>query len=89
MDNSEVFHDAFVKMINFAKEHLSKGQFGEYIYLMYVHGVKNVFIEEVPVYKNVEYNGCVLYKYIDGMRYVVKCDVKHDAMPRETGTKEV
>lgn len=73
MNNSEVFHDAFVEMIDFAKEHLTKEQFNEFIYTIYTRGIENAPIIETPVYENVEWNGCVLWKRIKGMGYKVEC----------------
>ncbi len=73
MDNSKVFHDAFVKMIDFAKEHLTKEQFNEFIYTIYAYGIENVSITEIPMYENIEYNGCVLWKRIKGVEYKVEC----------------
>lgn len=74
MDNSKIFHDAFVKMIDFAKEHLSAEQFNELIYDIYICGIENVYIEEIPVYENVEYNGCVLWKRIKSIEYKIECN---------------
>jgi hypothetical protein len=73
MDNSKEFHDAFVKMIDFAKEHLSEEEFNELIYKIYTCGIENVYITEVPVYENVEYNGCVLWKRIKSVEYKITC----------------
>jgi hypothetical protein len=74
MDNSKEFHDAFVKMIDFAKEHLSEEEFNELIYKIYTCGIENVYITEVPVYENVEYNGCVLWKRIKSVEYKIECN---------------
>jgi hypothetical protein len=64
-------HDAIIKLVNFAKEHLDEKQFGEFIYQLYTRGIENVFISEVPVYKNVEYHGHVLIKYIERTDYMI------------------
>ena len=74
MNNSKAFHDAFIKMIDFAKEHLTKEQFNEFLYTMYTCGIENVSIIEIPVYENVEYNGCVLWKRIKGVEYKIECN---------------
>ena len=73
MNNSKEFHDAFVKMIDFLKTHLSEEEFNEVIYKIYTCGIENVYITEIPVYENVEHNGCVLCKRIKGMRYKITC----------------
>jgi hypothetical protein len=73
MDNSKEFHNAFFKLIDFAKEHLNEEQFKQFIYDMCICGIENVYIEEIPVYENVEYNGAVLWKRIKGMRYKITC----------------
>lgn len=72
-DNSKEFHDAFVKMIDFAKEHLTKEQFNEFVYTVCTCGIENVYITETPVYENIEHNGCVLWKRIKSIEYKVKC----------------
>lgn len=86
MDNSKEFHDAFIKMINFAKEHLSGEDFNELIYDIYTCGIENVYIEEIPVYENVEWNGTVLWKRIKDMKYSVK--IKPDALLKEYDNKK-
>jgi hypothetical protein len=90
MDNSKEFHDAFFKLIDFAKEHLNEGQFKQFIYEMCTRGIENVYIQEIPVYENVECNGVVLWKRIKEMKYavVVKSDIKSDALPKENNNKE-
>ncbi len=72
-DNSKAFHDAFVEMIDFAKEHLTKEQFNEFIYTVYTRGIENAPITESPVYENIEYDGRVLWKRIKGVEYKVEC----------------
>jgi hypothetical protein len=74
MDNSKEFHDAFVKMIDFCKERLSDEEFNELIYKIYTCGIENVYITEIPVYENVEYNGCVLWKRIKSVEYKIECN---------------
>ena len=61
-------------MIDFAKEHLTKEQFNEFLYTMYTCGIENVSIIEIPVYENIEYNGCILWKRIKGVKYKVECN---------------
>ena len=78
MDSLKEFHDTFVKMIDFAKEHLTKEQFNEFIYAMYTYGIESVYIEEIPVYENVEYNGFVLWKRIKGVEYKITCKNESD-----------
>ena len=73
MDNSKEFHDAFVKMIGLLKKYLSEKEFNEFVYKIYTYGIENVYITEIPVYENAEYNGCVLWKRIKGMRYKITC----------------
>jgi hypothetical protein len=85
MDNSEVLHDAFFKLIDFAKEHLNEEQFKQFIYDMCTCGIENVYIEEIPVYENVEYNGAVLWRRIKGMEYAVV--IKSDTLPKESKSK--
>ncbi len=72
-DNPKAFHDAFVEMIDFAKEHLTKEQFNEFIYTVYTRGIENAPITETPVYENIEYDGRVLWKRIKGVEYKVEC----------------
>ena len=79
-DNSKEFHDAFVEMIDFAKEHLTKEQFNEFIYTIYTCGIENVCITEIPVYENVEYHGCVLWKRIKSVEY--KVEYNHESKKR-------
>ena len=73
MDNSKVFHDAFVEMIDFVKEHLTKEQFNEFIYTIYTRGIENAPIIETPVYENIEYDGRVLWKRIKSVEYEIEC----------------
>ena len=80
MDESKEFHDAFVEMIDFAKEHLTKEQFNEFIYTIYTCGIENVCITETPVYENVEYHGCVLWKRIKSVEY--KVEYNHESKKR-------
>ena len=80
MDNSKEFHDAFVKMIDFAKEHLTKEQFNEFVYAVYAYGIENVYITETPVYENIEYNGWVLRKRIKSVEY--KVEYNHESKKR-------
>jgi hypothetical protein len=86
MDNSEVLHDAFFKLIDFAKEHLNEEQFKQFIYDMCTCGIENVYIEEIPVYENVECNGAVLWRRIKDIEYTVV--TKSDALPKEDNNKE-
>lgn len=72
-DNPKAFHDVFVEMIDFAKEHLTKEQFNEFIYTVYTRGIENAPIIETPVYENIEYDGRVLWKRIKGVEYKVEC----------------
>ena len=87
MDNSKEFHDTFVKMISFLKEHLSGEEFNELIYKIYTCGIENVYITEIPVYENVEHNGCVLWKRIKDIKYAVMCKIKPDTLPKESKSK--
>jgi hypothetical protein len=86
MDNSEVFHDAFFKLIDFAKEHLNEEQFKQFIYDMCTCGIENVYIEEIPVYENVECNGAVLWKRIKNIEY--KVVTKHDILLKGDNSKK-
>lgn len=86
MDNSEMFHDAFFKLIDYAKEHLNEEQFKQFIYEMCIHGIENVYIEEIPVYENIEWNGVVLWKRIKDMKYSVR--IKPDALLKEYDNKK-
>lgn len=71
----------FFKLIDFAKEHLNEEQFKQFIYDMCTCGIENVYIEEIPVYENVEHNGCVLWKRIKDIKY--KVVVKNDSLQKE------
>ena len=67
--DSEEYRDAFISFVNHAREHLDEKQFGEFIYQMYIKGIENVSIIEIPIYKDVELHGHVLARYIVGTRY--------------------
>ena len=86
MDNSEVFHDAFFKLIDFAKEHLNEERFKQFIYEICTRGIENVYIEEIPVYENIEWNGAVLWKRIKDIKYSVR--IKPDALLNEDNNKK-
>ena len=69
--NGKEWHDAFIKVINFAKEHLNEEQFNEFVYQAYIRGMENVFISETPIYENMEWHGHVVAKRIVRTDYMV------------------